>query len=109
MSIDTDTTGNHVGPDLSKYDWEYCPIGVKYGGYDFRLYNYEREVCVEVCPEKDDLENGYYIVVREVEYLHNGDVVDGYPVFDLHAESGWFMEMISAVATAITWVEEQYE
>ncbi|UBF20755.1 hypothetical protein HRTV-9_gp82 [Halorubrum virus HRTV-9] len=109
MAVKTDTTGNHVGPDLTKYDWEYCPIDAGHSGYDFRLYNDKKEVCVEVYPEGDDPENGYNIVVREVEFLDNGDAVDGYPVFNLHAESGWFMEMMCALATAISWVEERNE
>lgn len=111
MTIETDTTGNHAGPNLKQYDWEYCPIGGgAHDGHDFRLYNYEKEVVVEVYPENDNLENGYKIVVREFEIINEGEhderVESGYPLFDLQTDTGWFMEMLSALATAISWVEE---
>lgn len=109
MSIETDTTGNHVGPDLTQYDWEFCPIGHSHDGYDFRLYNYEKEVTVEVYPENNKPENGYKIVVREFEIINEGEderLESGYPVFDLHTQGAWFMEMMSALATALSWVEE---
>ena len=109
MNVQTDKRGNHVGPDLTQYDWEYCPISAGHDGYDFRLYNYEREVVVEVYPENNDPEEGYNVIVREVEIIEQGDeerLASGYPVFDLQTDGGWFMEMISALATAVSWVEE---
>lgn len=110
MAVKTDTTGNHVGPDLTKYDWEYCPIGGK--GYDFRLISYEKCVEVEVYPENDDPEQGYNIVVRDFEIVNEGTpdeyIEDGYPVYSTQA-GPWFMEMMCALATAISWVEESRE
>lgn len=109
MTVETDTTGNNVGPDLTQYEWEYCPIGSSHDGYDFRLYNYEKEVTVEVYPENDDPEQGYNVVVREFEIINEDErderLESGYPVFDLQTHGGWFMEMLSALATAISWVE----
>lgn len=109
MGVDTDTTGNHTGPDLTQYPWEFSPIGHTHDGYDFRLYNYEKEVTVEVYPENDDPELGYNIVVREFEIINEGEderFESGYPVFDLTTDTGWFMEMMSALATALSWIEE---
>lgn len=108
MAVKTDTTGNNVSPDLTQYDWEYCPISSSHDGYDFRLYNYEKEVTVEVYPENDDPEQGYNIIVREFEIINEGErderFESGYPVFDLSSGS-WFMEMMSALCTAVSWVE----
>jgi len=109
MSVKTDTSGNHTGPDLTQYDWEYSPIGGTHDGYDFRLYNYELEMEVEVYPENDDPEQGYNIVVRDLEVVNEGTEDEyfesGYPVYTDHA-GPWFMEMLSALATAITWCDE---
>ena len=107
VAVKTDKTSNHVGPDLTQYDWEYCPIGGN--GRDFRLYNYKKCVEVEVYPENDDPEQGYNIVVREFEIINEGEddeyLEDGYPVYSLYA-GPWYIEMMSALATAISWVEE---
>ncbi|UFK26276.1 hypothetical protein [Hardygib1 virus] len=112
MGVKTDTTGNHVGPDLTKYDWEYVPISGATGGYDFRLVNYEKCVEVEVYPENDDPDEGYNIVVREFEIVNEGTpdeyIEEGYPVFPQQT-GPYFMEMMSALATAVTWVSENRE